>query len=394
MKKREFIAFIMSSVALAACGDDSTMAPADMSGVDQPPPQGGFQMTVSGEELASTGFAFPPAGPDDPAFVDGWEVKVTSALVVFDHVRLSDNPDKSAADQSQTDGVVAQLDGPWVAQLSASGGIDGKGGAAERAFPFGTLANQNKNGNAPFDPTKRYAFSFDVVAATASATKINLTAADAADYEEMISKGWTVLYQGTATWKGTSCTTTNAAYDFASFPKQVKFKFGLKTPTNALNCQNPDNDPAAGLGGEEHQRGVQAKQGQTTIAQVTFHLDHPFWESLVEDAPMKFDQFAALAKMVGGAYVVTQDDLVGVNYTAIKDGSGNAVPWRSCVADYTPPNANPGMGLDSGAVPYNPTGTATQGLRDLLDYFAYNQTTQTHLNADGLCYTKRNYPAP
>ena len=33
-------------------------------------------------------------------------------------------------------------------------------------------------------------------------------------------------------------------------------------------------------------------------------------------------------------------------------------------------------------------------MRDLRDYMTYNQSTQGHLNSDGLCFVKRNYPSP
>ena len=51
---------------------------------------GSIQFTASGEVLALGGYAFPPANPDDPAFVDGWEVKFTK-LLVFTHLADQDD---------------------------------------------------------------------------------------------------------------------------------------------------------------------------------------------------------------------------------------------------------------------------------------------------------------
>lgn len=356
---------------------------------------GSVQFTASGEVLALGGYSFPPANPDDVAFVDGWELQIEELIVTFDNITLSENPDKSPTDQSQSDGPVAKVTGPWVADLHRGGPFMGKGGSDEQAVPVTTLPYQNLNNNQPFDPTKRYAFGFDVITATAGASNINLDAPGRANYDLMIQNKWTVLYVGTATFKGTNCTSTNPAYDFTQLPKVVKFRLGFSSPTTYLNCQNPDNDPADPFGNEEHQRGVQIKSNTTTFAQATVHTDHPFWESLQEDSPAHFDQFAAYAKKdVNGDYSVTLNDLKGVNFTAFKDASGQPLPWRSCLSTYTPPNNSTSMNFDTLGIPYSPNGDPTKTLNDYVAFATYNQSTQGHLNADGVCFTKRNYPSP
>ena len=357
-------------------------------------PPGKVQFTASGEVLALGGYAFPPASPDDAAFADGWEVKFSKLLVTIDHIKLSEGPDTSPADQSKVGKLVAQVDGPWAIDLHKGGPVQGKGGSDEQAFPIVTLDKQNKNGNAPFDPSVRYAFGFDIVPATAEATKLQLDAADP-DYAAMVTNGWALMYVGTATWKGgSSCTSTNASFDFTKLPQTVNFRFGFKSPTTYTNCQNPDNDPAKGFSGEDHQRGVQVKSNQTVVAQVTVHTDHPFWESFVHDTPAHFDQLAALAvKDSSGSFNVTLDQAVGVNYTAFAF-QGNPLPWRACHAGYTPPNMNMQMGFDSLTIPYAPTGDPTTSMRDYRDYMTYDQSTQGHLNSDGLCFVSRNYPSP
>jgi hypothetical protein len=173
----------------------------------------------------------------------------------------------------------------------------------------------------------------------------------------------------------------------------VNFRFGFKTPATYVNCQNPDNDPAHGVGGEDHQRGVQVKVNDTVIAQVTVHTDHPFWESFVHDTPPHFDQLAAVATPVGAAFQVTLQNTVGVDYTAFKFGS-TALPWRACLPGYTPPNTNPQMGFDSLNIPHNPSGSPSTSMRDYADYMAYTEATEGHLNSDGLCFVQRHYPSP
>jgi hypothetical protein len=359
---------------------------------------GTVQFTASGEVLALGGYSFPPAASADPVFVDGWEVVFDEVLVTFDNITLSENPDKSPTDESQTDQAVARVSGPWAVDLHKGGPLPGKGGSGEQAVLIETLRNQNLNGNKPFDETKRYAFSFDIVPATNSAKKINLDATGLADYLVMVQQGWTVYYSGTATFKGgTSCRTTNPSYPFGQLPTTVKFKFGFKSPTSYINCQNPDNGPAGHFPNEEHQRGIQIKANQATIAQATLHTDHPFWEAFVHNSPAHFDQLAAQARDVSGTPTVTLDNVRGVNYTSFADKNNIPLPWRSCLppAVYTFPDSSMTMHFDSGVIPYGgPSGDPTQSLRDYLDYMTYNQSTQGHLNADGLCFVKRNYPSP
>lgn len=354
---------------------------------------GAVQFTASGEVLALGGYTFPPPSADKPAFVDGWEIKFDELLVTFDNITLSENPDKSPTDQSQTDQAVARVTGPWAIDLHKGGPLPGKGGSGEQALAVTNVQNQSLNGNKAFDETKRYAFGFDIVAATSSANKLNLDATGNADYATMVQNGWTVLYVGTATFKGTSCTSTDPSYNFSQLPQTVKFRFGFKSPATYINCQNPDNQGQA-FPNEEHQRGVQIKTNETAIAQATVHTDHPFWESFVHDTPPHFDQLAARAQNVGGTWTVTLDDVAGVDFTGFKDRANRSLPWRSCLSTYDPPDNAPAMHFDSLGIPYNPNGNPAQAMRDYRDYMTYNQSTQGHLNADGLCFVKRNYTSP
>ncbi len=364
-----------AAIAFAACGSSSSNK------------SGNVLLTASGEVLALGGYGFPPATPDDVAFVDGWELKFTKVIVVFDHVRLSQNPDRSPTDQSQTGPVVAQVNGPWMVDLHKGGPLPGAGGAGEQAVAITTITGD-------FDPAQRYAFSFDTVRASAAATNVNV---DAADFADMVANQYTVLFVGTATWKGNApgvtCTSTDAGYNFGAVPTVVNFRFGFVSPTSYINCQNPANDPATPFAGEEHQRGISIKQNQTTTAQATFHTDHLFWESFVHDSPLHFDQVAARFVGVGNP-MATLNDLVGLDFTAFTDKNGAALPWRSCLPTYTPGTGTQ-MHFDHLTVPFVLNGAdPAAALRDYRDFTTYSESTFGHLNADGLAFVQRNYPSP
>jgi hypothetical protein len=359
----------------------------------------GILLTASGEVLALGGYDFPPSSPGDlPFFVDGWEIRYTRVLITFGHVTLNSDPDLVPTDQSQMGAVVAEADGPWAVDLHKGGPIPGKGGGDEQAAPILAIPNANMAGGVPFDPTLRYAFSDEVVPATAQAQNVNLDGADLTDYQDMIAKGYTLLLVGTATFKGTGCTTTDPTYDFSAFPAVVDFHFGFKAPTSYLNMQNPDNDPAPAFPGEEHQRGVHVLGNQSVIAQATFHLDHAFWESFLHDSPAHFDQFAARNVGMPSPVSATLEDQIGRPFEPFLDGAGHTFPWRSCVAAqfYQPPNQSRSMGFETYGVPVNldPTADPNIFIRDYYDFTTYNLSTFGHLNSDGLAFVQRHYPSP
>ena len=360
-------------------------------------PSGTIQVTLSGEALAYSGYAFPSNGP---SFVDGWQLELDELLVTIDKIGLFENPNLNASLQQQTGPLVAELDGPWAVDLHQPGPLAGAGGGGETAVPLASLANQNKNGGKPFDPTARYAFGFETVAASASAKEVvAFTAAQRADYDTMIANGWVVYYSGTATWRGgdavnaAGCTSTIPTYDPSAIPRVVKFKLGFVSPSSYRNCQN-GSDSSQALGDEERPRGVQVKANAVTNVQVTIHTDHPFWESVLHDAPAHFDMLAANAKPDGhGGFVVALEDVRGIDYQQITDRNGAALPWRNCVGtNWSNNSGSSQMKFDDQGV-----GEATDpslGLRDLYDFMTLNQSTQGHLNSDGLCYVQHNYVSP
>ncbi len=366
------------------------VAAAVSCGGNQTPYKGGFDVVVTGERFATNGYAFPAATGNDLSFQDGWRITYRHVIVFFDHIQISENPDRSPTDQLQTGRLVAEANGPWVADLAQAGPLPSAVNNGT-AWPVVTIANQNKLGNAAFDSTQKYAFGFEMTAAFNAATKLN--AVDDAFISTMTSKGYAMLLEGVAEQKGTACRSTVAGYDFGRLPKKVNFSLGFKTPTAFKNCLNPELMPAKS-------RGIQSQRDVNTRVQLTFHLDHPFWEALQEDAPLRFDIVAAQKSVAPGAsapaaVAITQDDLVRVGFQAAKDAQGIALPWRYCDAPAATDRISGTVSYETGGVAVTGTGSdPLTGLRDLADFMAYNQATLGHLNNDGLCFPQRNFPAP
>jgi hypothetical protein len=438
---------------LASCSGDATNTHPDAGGPDGsvaagdsgPAPDGGLTpvasidrnsvgagqllLTASGETLALNGYDFPAANAGDPVFADGWQVRFDHFIATFDKVTLWTNPDMVPTDQSKVGQLVAELDGPWAVDLHQNGGgfpyVDGKE-SGERAVAFAVLKNENKNGNVPL-PTDgtRLAIGFSTVVATPNALDVNLGPDGLARYAEMIRDGCVALYVGQATWQGDRgrCSApagdggvdgavsggTGQEPEFANVPTVVNFDLCFKpraalppgaVETNYVNCDNQDNDPAMPLNGEPHQRGIAFKSNTYSVGEVTFHTDHPFWESTEHDTPAHFDQFAALAIAPddGGIPTVHLQDTLGVDYTAFKDRQGNVLPWRICDPTYTNPNGGARVGqmhFDPVAVPHCANNDSATGLCDYYDFSKYDQSTQGHWNgADGLCFVSRSYGSP
>lgn len=360
--------------------------------------------TIYGEDVARSGFAFPPVD-DGPAFVDGWEVRYERLLLTVDHLTLSEDPDVSPTDQSQVGPVVAQADGPWAVDLTKAGAAvpamparsvglrreviptTGRGSVEDRSVRLVKLESLNRSSGKALDPSVRYAFGYAIVPAADSARPVNFDSADP-DYAEMIRRGWTMLLVGTATFKGTACASSIPAYDFTKLPKSVRFRFGFTAPTRYVNCQNTDLTGQP-FGGEEAQRGVQVKSGETTYVQLTLHTDHVFWNTVDHEAAAPtFDQMAALSK--GG--ILSLDDLAGVDFTAFRGPTGAPLPWRSCIPEVAVKDGE--RRFDPGSVSVDPTGTPERALRDYRDFVTYVTSTAGHMNADGLCAIDRQYASP
>jgi hypothetical protein len=398
------------------------------------PGPGAFYVTISGESNALTGYPFPPADfGTDTYMVDGWRFEIFEYIVVVDKVTLWNNPNHDPTNQGDLSGMqkIAHLDGPFVVDLHKGGKIVGQGGAPELATPLGAITSQNDNGGGSFDTSggTTYGFGFSTVSASYKAYNVNLDSNQEADFALMVEKGYSVLYVGTATWRGDDpsnpypCTQTQAGagfvaeagadaasgYDFTRMPQSMTFKLGFATPTNYVNCQNMSLQGTPNPG-EDYPRGVAASPNQSTIAQVTVHMDHPFWESFQEDTPVHWDQIAAqyVGVIDAGASgpVAHTEDFIGVAFHPFLDSTGTPLPWRNCVGmNYTPPGQGQ-MFFSTLSVPIDPQGTCTgkvgvdstqddcKYIRDYYDYIRYTQSTQGHLNSQGLCFIDRQFPAP
>jgi hypothetical protein len=347
--------------------------------------RGRVQVAISGEDIATEGIAFPTGS--EVTFVDGWALELSHVLVTVGNITLSENPDLEPSDQSRTGGVVASAAGPWAVDLHVPGTITAAGGEG-LATPLTAIES------AAFAEEDRYAFGYDVLPAAAEASIVNFAGDDEAQaaYADMIAAGATVLYMGTATFRGTDCAVSNEDYDFAAFPKEVPFRLAFQTPTSFLNCQNQDNQGAP-FDDEEYQRGIAIPRNSEALGQITLHLEHAWFSATVHDPALRFDQLAA--RLVGKpeGSIVTLDDLVGVDPTAFTDGGGAPLPVRNCDGSDLPRGEQ--LRFDNGSVSLDPGAKPSQALRDYRDFIQYVQSTQGHLNGgEGLCFVQRHYPSP
>jgi len=420
------LAGALAAALLTACSGSSSSGSGGSSGTSNalPAPKGitpnvvpspnlgagQLLLSASGEVLSLDGFDWPPMGSGDTCMVDGWQFTLHRYLTVLADVTLWSTPNLVPSDQSQHGPVVAHVAGPWVIDLHKGGVLIGKGGGGEQAAPFGQIVAQD-DGSA-FDPTVTYGFGFSTIAATEDVYNVNLDSKPGPDgisdldaYEKiMIPNGYSVLYTGVATYVGAapgtpSCDavtwgTPAQTYDFTKLPKTIPFQLGFKTPTNYVNCQNGTDIQGPGVNGEDHPRGIQFLTTEQAIAQITIHMDHPFWESFAESSPLHWDQIAARYRDIEKPLARTED-MKGVDFTAFTDRDGSAVPWRTCDPGYYMPSGTGQLGFDPLHVSVTLGGSdPTKGLRDYYDYLQYTQSTQGHLNSRGICFISRQYPSP
>ncbi|MFO0590246.1 MAG: hypothetical protein U0441_22070 [Polyangiaceae bacterium] len=380
VSRRAMVALSLGlSSALVGCGDTSGSTGGSS-----------VQIQIYGEEAASEGFAFPTGS--EVAISDGWEIRFSHVLVVIDRAWLSENPDTAPSDQSRTGDVVAEAKGPWAVDLHKKGDALAAGGGTG-AIPLAVIEDQNQKGGAPLASGERYAFGYATAAASDAAKIVNFRddTEALALYHEMMEKGYSIYYVGKATWKGTDCQSSDPSYDFDALPKTVDIKLGFASPSEYVNCQNQDNqgDP---FEGEEYQRGVPIRDSRPSVAQMTFHLEHPLFSSVVHDSRLYFDQFVApLAGEASGT--VTLESLAGLDPQGFTDGNGADLPFRICDGSSLPTVKQ--RYFETGSVPVDPKASPAKALRDYRDFVMYVQSTQGHLNGgEGLCFTKRRYPSP
>lgn len=313
---------------------------------------GTIAVSVTGEDAAKEGIAG-EAGGEGPFFADGWTVKFDRWLVVLDNLRLN-QPGTDPGQQRLVGALVAQQRGPFVVDLTRGA----------QPLPLATFTRQD--GGAAFDTRTRYAFSFDVVPAAAGAKRAaDNTPWDTAGeqaLQEMVQKGYAHYVAGTATRQADSRPA------FADYPTEVRFAFGWGGAVSYVNCSNPDN------GADEQQnRGVQPRQDGAQRAQITMHLEHPFWARLnVENPDLRFDAIAARAGGMGAARSVTLEDLQASRIAQLTDRADKPVK------DRLDPDKN--LVYDVNGAP---------GVSTLREFMVYSAQTMAHLNGDGLCFPER-----
>ncbi|HTB57986.1 MAG TPA: hypothetical protein VLC06_08945 [Polyangia bacterium] len=407
--KMMMLGSVLGPLAAAGCGGSSSSNGND----PQSPPAGtmltaptinfsmaspntplSVEVTFSGETLGINGLPFQPVSQGDPYFVDGWNMTIDEDIVVVGNITLNTMPTE---DQTWYDmgPQVAHKVGPYVFDAHQAAGFIGKDGV-EPASPMFVFDNEDDGSS--FDSNQRYAFSYDTVVAAYPAWNLNLTPQGQADYDMMVSNGWNKFIRATATYVGTGSYPDMATQmKFNAFPTTVTFTMGWNDATSNTNCVNAD------LGAEDDlmNRGVVIFPDQASVAQITMHVDHVFWDKLKQEgAALRFDPIAAFAPTDTSTTPFSLNTFHAQHLLATF-ADGSPLPDR---APYQPnPSPNAGANTPDDVQPnpaqitFNLNGvTAPDGSAfpdDLVQFMAFSAQSQMHLNAQGLCYIKGQNPA-
>lgn len=267
-----------------------------------------LRIRTSGEGAAKTGYPYDRDGVSY-SFVDGWTLVFDRYLVSFGNVTVGTQD--GGAEEVRTDGrYIADLkaDDPVVLELE-------------------------------LEPRRWDAFGFSVLPADASSEAVGTV--QQADIDRMIAGGLTYLIEGTAAHpqRGT-----------------LRFSWPMVNPARNTNCTN-------GLDGTA---GVVLRPNATTDAEITFHVDHLFWDTLgTELAQLRFDPLWGANK--DGDDLVTLDELATQRLANLTDPTGAPL-------------------LDENGLPlvYNP-GSIPLPDKNLKEFILVSGASQAHLNGLGLC---------
>lgn len=235
---------------------------------------GRLTIVASGEEAAKDGYPVGAGTPDEIGFADGWTMSFDRVLVSVRDLRVETRDGDSAGVTS--DHVVFDLHAgdPLV-------------------YDFGEI------------PARRWdAIAFRTTRAAAGMR--NVGDVDAAAVDRMIADGWSLLLEGTAT-RGAEA---------------VTFSYGFDLEVDNHGCENDDGT-----------LGVVVPTGGTAEGQMTFHLDHLFFDSFVSEEPsLRFDAQAATADAMGHVTLEsleTQDltNLLGADGMPLRDDNGNPLVY-------------------------------------------------------------------
>lgn len=271
---------------------------------------GGVAIRVSGEGAAQSGYPYVKNGTEI-RFADGWTVRFSKYLVSVGEVRLATTTDAEAIASPEV----------FVVDLH-------RGDA--------TILEQDG-----LEPRRWERLGFRVVPPPATARTIGDVNAE--DVARMQRGGFNYWLEGTAEKAG----------------RTVSFAWGLANPTRATNCTN-------GLDGTE---GVVVRHNATTDVEITFHLDHLFWDTLgTEIANLRFDAIAAAADGTGA---VRLDALAGQPLADLRGLDGGPLRDEAGVR-----------------ILYNP-GSVPLPSQDLRAFMLATSAGQAHVNGLGLCTISR-----
>lgn len=267
---------------------------------------GSLTVSASGEDGAKEGFPVAEGG-ESIAFADGWSLSFSKYLVSLGKLTVSASDGESAVSSSEV----------FVVDLSKGDPLLGT---------FDEL------------PARRWdRFSFEIVPPPADATRSDGVRAE--DAALMTEAGFTYWMEGEAT-RG---------------DETVTFAWGFAAATKNADCTNGDDGKA----------GVVIGENSTAHAQLTFHVEHLFWDALgAESAEMRFDPVAALA-----------DEEGHVSLAALATQS---------LAQPLDAEGKPIKAADGSNVVYDP-GSMQLAENNLRGFMTASIASQAHLNGEGLC---------
>jgi hypothetical protein len=262
--------------------------------------RGDLEVRLGGEQAAEVGWPFEADG-EVVGFADGWSMAIDRVVVSVASFALRGGDGETAS--LAVDPVVADLgSGPVLAWR-----IEGV-------------------------PARRWEdVSWVVAPPTASARRLG--GAREEDVSRMIAEGWSILLEGRAT-----------------HPSHGTFEVSVCMPLEVANerCEGADGT-----------LGVVVPASGVARTELTFHLDHVFFDSLGDRAPeMRFQAWAAAA---GEDRRVTLADLARQPLADLRDLDGSPL----------------GVVYDPGPVPLSSS--------DLRAFVAASTATVGHLDGEGHC---------
>ena len=112
-------------------------------------------------------------------------------------------------------------------------------------------------------------------------------------------EGLSVLYVGTATFKGVDCTSSDRALRLRQAPEDGEVPLRLQDADHVRELPE-HGSPRQGVRRRRGAARCPGERARGTVAQITLHVDHPFWNTVDHDAAeLYFDQMAAVASPDG-----------------------------------------------------------------------------------------------